>query len=175
MYTLNIAKSLGCTSLLHPNALLLSDYSIAPAFAIQRQVTVECVRYDALFMEGKVPQPDVIKIDVQGFEYEVLNGFGGLLNGCLGVQLEAHLYPIYANQKLLGDLVSYLAEFGLVLRHLVPVEHFDGDVVEVDAWFTSGPAKTQRLSVVQQRKLELVLRAWNLPPHTAQFASTTWD
>ena len=83
-----------------------------------------------------MPAPDAVKIDVQGYEHEVLQGFGGLLQGCLGIELETHVYPVYQDQKLLGDLIALLEPYGFVLRRLSPVPSFDGDVVELDAWFT---------------------------------------
>ena len=68
------------------------------------------------FTTRKSPAPDAIKIDVQGFEFQVLQGFGSLLQHCLGIELEAHFYPIYRGQKLLHDIVSMLSDYGLVLR-----------------------------------------------------------
>src|SRR5262245_11736349 len=40
-----------------------------------------CVRADALVAEGALPSPTVVKLDVEGFEAEVVRGFGGLLSG----------------------------------------------------------------------------------------------
>ncbi|MET7244644.1 FkbM family methyltransferase [Methylobacterium sp. EM32] len=169
--TLNVTKSLGCTSLLTPNSSLLWRYSIEPAFRITHTVEVDCVRYDSLVGRGEVPLPDAIKIDVQGFEYEVLEGFGDTLFNCLGVKLEAHLYPIYEGQKLLHDLVRLLKPFGLALRKIVPVDHFDGDIVEVDAWFTCDAARAAALDPERAAKLAFIETVWDLPAHRRVFGA----
>ncbi|ACL58064.1 methyltransferase FkbM family [Methylobacterium nodulans ORS 2060] len=167
--TLNVAKSLDCTSLLAPNSELLRRYSIEPAFRVTHTVDVDCVRYDTLVRCGEAPLPEVIKIGVQGFEYEVLEGFGDTLSHCLGVKLKAHLYPIYEGQKLLHDLVRLLQPFGLALRRITPVDHFDGDVVEVDAWFTCDAARTAALDPERAAKLAFIETVWELPPHRRVF------
>lgn len=160
--TLHITEHPGCTSLLRPNDEFLRRYAIAPSFRIRQTEEVECVRYDRLHAQGDAPAPDVIKIDVQGFEYKVLLGFGSLLETCLGIELESHFYPIYRDQKLLHDLVGLLENFGLVLRKLEPVPHFDGDLVEVDAFFTRSRPSMQALGASERRKFDLMCRVWEL-------------
>ena len=171
---LHIAKCPGCTSLLESSRAVLSTYSVHPAFLVVDKVEVDCVRYDGLYAAGHVPAPDVIKIDVQGFEYEVLTGFGTLLSRCLAVQLEAHFYPIYEGQRLLGDLVALLRGHGLTLRKLAPINHFDGDIVEVDAWFTRPLPDEQRLGDEDRAKLTMIEAAWQLPARPGTFDPLTW-
>lgn len=166
---LHIAANAGCTSLLQPNFGLLSRYSAAPAFKIQQVVDVSCTRYDALYHRGLVPAPDVIKIDVQGYEWEVLMGFGALLQTCLGIELEAHFYPLYHGQKLLHELVRLLEEFGLVFRKLQPVGHCDGDLIEVDAFFTRRCDAFKVLGAVERRKFALLTHVWGLPTYASSW------
>lgn len=161
--TLHVTAASSCSSLREPNDEFLRTYSIAPLFHVVHRVDVDCVRYDELFAQGAVPRADVIKIDVQGFEYEVLQGFGDLLHSCLGIELEAHVYPIYKGQKLLGDLVSLLAGYGLVLRQVRPTGNFDGDCVEVDAFFTRRRDAVAALPDPQKAKFETLCEAWQLP------------
>lgn len=159
---LNITQYWGCTSLRRPNREVLSRYRIAPLFEVVATTPVACTRYDALYYAGQVPAPDVIKIDVQGFEYEVLQGFGSLLQTSLGIELEAHLYPIYQGQKLLHHLVSLLADFGFVVRKLSPVPNFDGDVVELDVWFTKNILDWRQLGPPQAEKFRIICETWDL-------------
>ena len=159
---LKITRHFGCTSLRQPNFTFLSRYSISSCFDVLETQPVECTRYDVLHAQGLVPAPDALKIDVQGCEHEVLAGFGALLEGCLGVELEAHLYPIYQGQKLLHDLVTLLGDFGLALKALHPVPNFDGDLVEVDAFFTVRQDRVERLAPEQQSKLELLRQVWGV-------------
>lgn len=160
--TLNITRYFGCTSLRSPDQELLSGYRIARLFRIKDKAEVQCTRYDLLHSRGEVPAPDAIKIDVQGYEYEVLQGFGGLLQDCIGIELETHVYPIYRNQKLLHHIIAFLADFGFVLRALRPVPNFDGDVVELDAWFTKSIQHWRKYDATQLDKFRLLCRTWNL-------------
>lgn len=90
---------------------VLQQYSVAPIFSVVGTQETDCVRYDDLFRMQAAPLPDVVKIDVQGFEYEVLLGFGHLLQNCMAIELEAHVVPIYKGQKLLGDLIDILTHW----------------------------------------------------------------
>ena len=162
-YKLNIANFWGCTSLLEPNHSFLEDYWIKGGFEVRDVVDVECVRYDELLAAGQVPLPDAIKVDVQGFEYQVLLGFGAALDHCLAIELETHLYPIYRNQRLMHDIVELLATFGFVLRRVEPTPNFGDVVVEMNVWFTADKKRTARLSADRRAKLETVQGVWGLP------------
>ncbi len=162
-YTLNLAQWPGCTSLLAADPAVLAGYSIAPLYRTVRQVQVECHRYDELHQAGAVPAPDVIKVDVEGYEHQVLSGFGALLRGVIGIEAEAWLYPVFRGQKLLHDLVALLEPFGLHLRRIEPVDGFQGDLVCVNAYFTRGKAGQRGLTAAQQPKFALLRRAWELP------------
>ena len=162
---LHVARAVGCTSVLKPNADILDRYGLFPIFETVQTTSVRCARYDTLHRQGIVPDPDVIKIDVQGYEYEVLSGFGGLLQNCLGIELEAHFYPIYQGQKLLSDLVDLLDGYGLVLRSIRPVPNFRGDIVEVDAFFTRASHHLSSLSKSQKKKYDILNVVWGLPDH----------
>jgi FkbM family methyltransferase len=166
-YTLNVAHWPGCTSLLKADAAVLDGYKIAPLYAVVKQLTVQCVRFDELHRAGQVPAPDVIKVDVEGYEHEVLSGFGELLHGVIGIETEAWFYPVFRGQKLLHDLVALLARFGLHLRRIEPVEGFEGDLVCVNAYFTRGKAGQPDLTADQQRKFALLQRVWGLQWHKA--------
>ncbi len=133
-----VTKNPACSSLLEPNEEVLKRYPARAAFAVTGSASVQCRRYDSLFYEGLVPKPDYIKIDVQGFEYEVLQGFGGLLDNVVGIELECHSYPLYRGQKLISDIVALLDRHGLSLRCLRPQNAgpvFGGEVCEFNAWF----------------------------------------
>lgn len=163
---LHITRNLNCVSLLPPNAGLLAQYpDLLPHFEVMGVVNTVCTSYQALHGKGMVPVPDAVKIDTQGHEFEVLLGFGDLLHDCLGVELEAQFYPLYQGQKLLHDLVAFLAAFGLVLRKITPVPalRFDGDIVEVDAFFTKGHLARGAMPAERRWKLDLLTQAWELP------------
>jgi len=57
---------------------------------IEKAQIVECVRAHTLVTGGKVPAPNVVKIDVEGGEFQVLCGFGELLNNIRILIIEVH-------------------------------------------------------------------------------------
>ena len=141
---------------------MLAGYKIAPLYQTVRQVAIECVRFDELYRDGKVPAPDAIKVDVEGYEYQVLSGFGALLHGVIGIEAEAWFYPVFKGQKLLHDLVELLMPYGLHLRRVEPVDGFEGDLVCVNAYFTRGKARHPDLTREQESKFALLERVWGL-------------
>jgi FkbM family methyltransferase len=56
-------------------------------------VTVRTARGDSLIAEG-FPSPDVLKIDVEGFEGDVLDGMPGALGGARAVVVEVHFQAL---------------------------------------------------------------------------------
>jgi FkbM family methyltransferase len=130
--TLYVTRCPLCSSLLEPDMEVLNRYTVSSCFDVVRTDTVNCFRYDEI---PNAPAPGVIKIDVQDAEYEALLGFGRYLNTVMAIELESHLYPIYKGQRLLGDLVAFLASYGLRLALLLPQMNFDEEYTGVNAWF----------------------------------------
>ncbi|MEH3148367.1 MAG: FkbM family methyltransferase [Methylobacterium frigidaeris] len=145
-----------CSSILKVNHDVLDQYeNLVEHFAFRTSTPVSCSRYDTLYFRDNLPLPHILKIDVQGFEHQVLQGFGGLLQHTLGIVLETHLYPIYQDQKLFGDIIEYLYGYDLVLRRITNDRNadlngdhqFQRDLVEIDAVFT----KTRSWSAKQDQ------------------------
>ena len=64
----------------------------------------------------QLPTPDLIKLDVQGFELEVLRGAEKSLAQTKAVLLEASFQNFYQGQCRFDELVSWLAAAGLHVR-----------------------------------------------------------
>ncbi|ESY78855.1 hypothetical protein X739_31130 [Mesorhizobium sp. LNHC220B00] len=165
VHKLYITADTSCSSLREPNFEVLQQYSVAPIFSVVGTQETDCVRYDHLFRMQLAPSPDVIKIDVQGFEYEVLMGFGHLLENCMAIELETHVVPIYKGQKLLGDLIDILMYFGFTLRQINKIPNFDGDAVEFDALFTKSRGRAIALSEPAKRKFASISDVLGLDPY----------
>jgi FkbM family methyltransferase len=78
-----------------------------------------------------------IKLDVQGFEYQVLQGAKELLTRVIGLQLEHSLVPLYAGEHLFHPMLHELEERGFELWSLVPgfVDGSTGRLLQVDGVF----------------------------------------
>lgn len=62
-----------------------------------------------------------LKIDVQGFEQEVLVGAQAMIEKAKGVEIEISLVPLYENQNwLLPQILDYMSQRGFQLTSIVP-------------------------------------------------------
>jgi FkbM family methyltransferase len=159
---LYITAGAPCSSLLLPNQDFLRPYAIGHAFEVEREIMVECARFDTLYARNEVSAPDAIKIDVQGAEFEVLDGFGALLENCIGIELESHLYPVYCEQMLLTDITKFLHKFDLMLVRLIPQDNFDGHLIEFNAWFLKKESWIAARGDAMRYKLQTLKKIWFL-------------
>ena len=82
-----------------------------------RSVTVR--RLDTLFAEGLIPTVDFLKVDVEGFEKDVLLGANNLLANVLGVETETNFGVSAAYPKShFGTLAEILLEHHLLVFDL---------------------------------------------------------
>jgi FkbM family methyltransferase len=76
--------------------MMVDDYSLAGTHSFAggsgTTVQVRVHRGDTVVSVGSAPAPDVVKIDVEGFEQEVLDGLGSILRdaSCRAVFCEVH-------------------------------------------------------------------------------------
>jgi len=79
---------------------------------------VEVRRLDDV-LRGLVDPPALLKIDVQGYEYEVLRGLGSLAASVEWIYVETSFVELYKGQRLHDDVCALLAElgYGQVLEH----------------------------------------------------------
>jgi len=79
-----------------------------------------------------------IKIDVQGFEQEVLKGAESIIGKAKGIEIEISLVPLYENQNwLLPQILEYMTKKGFTLTSIVPAftDHETGKVLQCNGIF----------------------------------------
>lgn len=86
-----------------------------------RMVGVKMVRFDSLDLQ--LTSVNALVIDVQGFEYQVLEGFGQLLESFNYLVVECSETPIYRGGASAREVIDFLAERGL--RQDSPVQSHD--------------------------------------------------
>ena len=60
-----------------------------------------------------------MKIDVQGYEYEVIKNGNNIIKDCLIVQLETSPIPLYKNEKSFAQVCLQLENLGFNYIHSI--------------------------------------------------------
>jgi FkbM family methyltransferase len=84
-------------------------------YAGKKQRKVPIYSVDSLVSDHKIPIPDLCKIDVQGFEIEVLKGAQSLLGKTDIFILEASMFKFSPNQPLLHEIIDFMCKNGYVI------------------------------------------------------------
>jgi len=110
----------------------------APQSAYVKEETVEIKRLDSIW--DQIVRPDdrvYLKLDVQGFELEVLRGAEGALPKVAAVQAELSLVPVYEGGPVFREVFDYLEGHGFRLVGLEPgfEDHETGELLQADGTF----------------------------------------
>jgi FkbM family methyltransferase len=100
------------------------------------KLQIEITTIDHLLAVGQVLQPDVIKLDIQGFELEALKGAIECLPKVAAVITELSFAQFYEDQCLFHDVVTFLGANGLTLNALGHSTPTGSTLVQADALFT---------------------------------------
>lgn len=90
--------------------------------------TVEVTTLDKLYEKNDFPAPDVIKIDVQGFELQVLRGGEKTISKARFLILELSTIEFYKKQDTIGDILNYLSDKGFALIEIGYIWRIDYDI-----------------------------------------------
>jgi FkbM family methyltransferase len=130
---LYITRDAGRSSVLRPNpaGAGVKDES---AWQVVKSSEIVLHRLDTVWRK-EWGRPDYVKIDVQGFELEVLKGIGDLLREVKCVQVESSLVPFYEGQPAFGTLNEFLRANDFVLVKLKPTGLYDMEIIEFDCFY----------------------------------------
>ena len=129
---LNISKNSGLSSSFLKMTNLHLDNFPESKFISQESVNVTTL--ELLTSELKLkPQNMLLKMDVQGFESEVLKGAGSLLKVIPACYLEVSLSVLYDGEFDLVQILDYLANYGHKVIDLHRgVSSKTGDLLQID-------------------------------------------
>jgi FkbM family methyltransferase len=133
--SINIASNSQSSSLLQ---MLDRHKETFPESAYVGSETVKITKLDCIaphYLAGN--NRIFLKLDVQGYEQQVLEGATGVLPQVKGIQLEMSLVPLYEGELLFTEMLDYMKNLGYALHYLSPVI-FDpntGQALQLDGIF----------------------------------------
>ncbi len=132
--TLHITREPGRSSIWEPDMHALAPFGAQP-WSVVRQVPVTLRRFDQVWPSDWLV-PAMVKVDVQGFELRVLEGFGTLLEQVCCVELETVITPLYRGQPTLADVTAFMRARGFGLVRLASMGLFGGlELIEFNAFW----------------------------------------
>ena len=138
---INVAGNSWSSSILE---MLPSHLNVAPESEYVTKEKIVIKKLDSLFNSFCNNNNNVMmKIDVQGFEKNVLDGAKESLNNIKIIQLEMSIVPLYENEMILVDMIPYLRNKGFELFSLEN-GYFDsttGKLLQVDGIFEKSKIK----------------------------------
>jgi len=100
--------------------------------------SIEIKRFDSIVDEFCSFEDNLfVKIDTQGYEYEVIEGCLGCLDRIKGFQLELSFMELYKGERTYLDMILYMKNLGFELVKIEPGwnDPLSGDAVEIDGIF----------------------------------------
>jgi FkbM family methyltransferase len=131
-HALHLTKNLAASSLLAP---LSQEAANIQSIETVGEEKVQVVCLDTLAAGKGLPLPDLVKIDVQGFEARVLAGGQKTLSQSQRMVVEVSLHPLYAGQSLMPEVLTQLSSWGFALEDIHETyRQWPGRLWQVDLW-----------------------------------------
>lgn len=130
--TLHVAAADDSSSLLPITERQIASY---PGTQEQHTLEVDVVTLDD-HLDRDLPAPWLLKIDVQGFELEVLRGATATLERVGQIYVECSFVELYGAQALADEVIAFLFERGFRLAGVHNVDYHGGHAVQADLLFS---------------------------------------
>lgn len=132
---INISENSESSSILQ-----LKDYTLAqsPTTKFIGKEKVRIAKMDSVaneYLQGR--KNAFLKIDVQGYEENVLLGAQNVMSKMKGLHLEFSLVPLYKGEKTMLDILKMVYDFGFEPNYFIPHTTIDEDgrLMQIDGLF----------------------------------------
>ncbi len=110
--TIHVSRADDSSSLLPMSSL---QSHLFPGTDTKEERKVPVKRLVSIIGNEDIQQPALLKIDVQGYERDVLEGCGSLLPRFSYIYVECSFVELYAGQALADEVILFLRSFGFIL------------------------------------------------------------
>ena len=120
-------------------------------------VTLPIQTLDGVMRERSLTAPYLLKLDLQGYEYEVLCGADQTLKNTEVILAELSFLPLYKSTKLAGETITLLNDRGFVLYDICSQLRRESDqaAAQIDAIFV------RKDSALRSQKAFFLSEAWS--------------
>ncbi len=146
------------STLLPPNAKIGEAFDKPQFFTVEETTEVDVVRLDDALDRFDIRNPDYLKLDVEGAEFEILEGASQTLSMLSAIRVEVCFVEVRQGQRLGMEVGHYLEGLGFRLMHMAdpapwrihgyrahpavsrePIRYSRGQLVHADFLFMRDP------------------------------------
>lgn len=100
-----------------------------------RQIKVRVFNLSSILKENEIQSPSLLKIDVQGYELNVLKGAGELISKFNFIYVECSFVELYENQNLITEIIDFLYHKNFMLIGIYNIIYKQGKTIQADFLF----------------------------------------
>lgn len=116
--TLYRPKFANSSTLLPPNTAIGAAFDKSQFFDVEETTEVEVVSLDNALQQFDIHNPDYLKLDVEGAEFEILEGASLALSTLSAIRVEVCFVDVRQGQRLGMEVGHFLEERGFRLMHV---------------------------------------------------------
>jgi len=132
---MHISKSIDSSSLFPISDL---QEELFPGTSEVGETSVTVVPLHELLQPNEIVKPALLKIDVQGYELEVLRGCDDMLSNFAHVYVECSFVELYEGQPLARDIIDFLQQRNFFMRGVYNMSYDRlGHAVQADFHFSN--------------------------------------
>ncbi len=131
---IHVSKADDSSSLLHISS---TQTNLFPGTGEKEIRAIQVKPLDSVLRAADIKKPALLKMDVQGFELQALEGCRSLLSSFSYVYVECSFVELYSGQSLAHEIIDFLKTFGFILSGVYNV-YYDkkGMAVQGDFLFS---------------------------------------
>jgi len=114
----------GTSSLLPMDSPFGAEFSRADYYQVRETAEVETMSLDEALSKHEIPQPNYLKIDVEGLELEIFDNAPKTLGSLLAIRTEVSFIPPRHGQPLFRDVDRCLAGYGFMMMNFLETHHW---------------------------------------------------